>query len=186
MKKFTLIELLIVIAIIGILVSILLPSLNKARDVSKNAVCLSNVDQWDKAVAALSIDDNGKLITPLNDRFALYLMKWEDAQKLISTGVIPNRNRDTSANRPRLNTILQCPLAGSAGLGGVAGIARTGRAVDWDSNAYDIDNYMILSGIGANKFTSGINNSPLRLSDDRAPIFADTILTYGTWKNSHM
>ena len=45
MKKFTLIELLIVLAVIGILVSILIPSLYKARQKARAAVCLSNTKQ---------------------------------------------------------------------------------------------------------------------------------------------
>lgn len=45
MKKFTLIELLIVVAIIGILVSLLMPSLRKARYMARIAVCQSNIKQ---------------------------------------------------------------------------------------------------------------------------------------------
>ncbi|NQZ59224.1 MAG: type II secretion system protein [Lentisphaeraceae bacterium] len=45
MKKFTLIELLIVVALIGILLSMLLPSLHKARKGAKTAVCMSNLKQ---------------------------------------------------------------------------------------------------------------------------------------------
>lgn len=54
---FTLIELLVVVSIIALLVAILLPSLRKARDQAKNAVCRSNLHQIGLASAAYAADD---------------------------------------------------------------------------------------------------------------------------------
>lgn len=53
---FTLIEVLVVVAIIALLVAILLPSLNRAREQARTAVCLSNLKQFGTAFALYGQD----------------------------------------------------------------------------------------------------------------------------------
>ena len=51
-RGFTLLELLVSVAIIAILVAILVPSLDQAREAGRRAVCLSNLHQLSTAMAA--------------------------------------------------------------------------------------------------------------------------------------
>lgn len=60
-KGFTLIELLVVIAIITLLISILLPSLKKAQELAKGAVCASNLRNLGTAYALYCNDSEGIL-----------------------------------------------------------------------------------------------------------------------------
>lgn len=60
-KNFTLLELLMVCAIIGILLTLLLPSLFRARELSKRAVCLSNLAQVYRGLAQFSSSNDSQL-----------------------------------------------------------------------------------------------------------------------------
>ena len=64
MKKkaaFTLVELLVVVAIIALLVSILLPSLGKAKEAARRVICSSNLKSMGLAVAMYSNDSDNWL-----------------------------------------------------------------------------------------------------------------------------
>lgn len=56
---FTLIELLTVIAIIGILAAILIPTVGAVREKAKSAKCVSNLRQWGTAVISYANDSRG-------------------------------------------------------------------------------------------------------------------------------
>lgn len=66
MPAFTLIELLVVISIISLLVSILLPSLKRAKDLAQTAVCISNMKSLGTAALMYAADYNDSCV-PLID-----------------------------------------------------------------------------------------------------------------------
>ena len=62
-KRFTLIELMVVLAIIAILLSLLLPALGKARKTARQAVCAGQLSQIGVAAKQYSGDNDGYILS---------------------------------------------------------------------------------------------------------------------------
>ena len=58
-KGFTLVEIMIVVAIIGLLAAIAIPNFVKAREASQKSACISNLKQIEGAIAVYAME-NGK------------------------------------------------------------------------------------------------------------------------------
>lgn len=102
--KFTLIELLIVIAIIAILASMLLPALGRARARSKEILCASNLKQTGLGIAMYS-NDNDSWLVP-------YVTSWGAVRTwgyyLMIPQYLPYKTGDDGQG---YSDLLQCPLA---------------------------------------------------------------------------
>ncbi|AHF90945.1 N-terminal cleavage protein [Opitutaceae bacterium TAV5] len=99
---FTLIELLTVIAIIGILAAIIIPTVGKVRDSARSAQCLSNLRQMGLAARLYAEDNKGKLM-PADYNFPRGLWKY--------TGRSDSRLPQISGDPPPdlKGTIFECP-----------------------------------------------------------------------------
>lgn len=67
-NRFTILELLIVIAIIAVLAALLLPALNSAREKAKSALCSGNLKQAGYA-ASMYANDNGDYLIMTQSNF---------------------------------------------------------------------------------------------------------------------
>src|SRR4051812_6367170 len=111
-RGFTLVELLVVIGIIALLISVLLPALNKARQASRTTACLSNLRSFGQAWSIYLSENKGHLpyyiwrINPVTDQGAdiswngywigmLGTMKAQTGTMLCpETDVVPFNTRD--------------------------------------------------------------------------------------------
>ena len=111
---FTLVELLVVIGIIALLISILLPSLARARQSATNVSCQANLRSIGQALLFYANDHKGKLPYSGNAR-------WGEIWTGQVTNYVGNQLRDTNDQWGNVNgnhtPILRCPDAPQEGIG---------------------------------------------------------------------
>ncbi len=119
-KIFTLIELLIVVAIIAILAGMLLPALNSARERGKSIKCLSNLKQMGVA-NALYVDDN-------QEYYPFLYYGWTSGLAAY-TGNAKTMDSNANGIYIRSNQPVQmydCPSASKRPGAGTTGVGKTG------------------------------------------------------------
>ncbi|EDM29324.1 hypothetical protein LNTAR_23079 [Lentisphaera araneosa HTCC2155] len=114
LQRFTLIEVLVVVAIIGILASLLLPSLSKARGNAQRSVCVNNLKNISQALLMYP-DDNDDYYTHGDSRGGNNTT-WDD---LLGEGEYDGRNITTAvAQAGRIedpangSKVYYCPSSG--------------------------------------------------------------------------
>ena len=84
---FTLIELLVVVAIIALLIAILLPSLAKAREVSKRVVCLSNERSVVQSMMIYTVEYHGYYPPSQNQDASLWAYSFDCKSSIAGPGI---------------------------------------------------------------------------------------------------
>lgn len=88
---FTLIELMIVVAIIGLLTSLAVPNLAKARDTSRLNMIYTNLRALDAAKDQWALDNNQASGTPIpNITILSNYFRWGGVQNVVNETYVPN------------------------------------------------------------------------------------------------
>jgi len=86
---FTLVELLVVISIIAILLSVLMPSLSKARQQGRQTVCASNIRQLFLANSGYALENKGHYVLAAEDIWGENLHRWHGVRTNVNKAFDP-------------------------------------------------------------------------------------------------
>jgi prepilin-type processing-associated H-X9-DG protein/prepilin-type N-terminal cleavage/methylation domain-containing protein len=123
-RAFTLLELLIVIAIIAMLIAILIPSLGKSRELARRATCLTHLKAWGQGFYGYAASSDGLLPFDTGERAgtdatsAKAMGRWDDpglwfnGPATVAAGIAyDDLQRSNRLPRQGDNSIFLCPSA---------------------------------------------------------------------------
>lgn len=113
--NFTLVELLVVVAVVALLTALLLPALGKAREMAKRSLCISNLRQLGQGVNAYACDFNDWM--PIANDKAGHTYEWK-AEVAECLGLAASPVNNLSEKMFRCSSIKDDPGLTHAGYGG--------------------------------------------------------------------
>src|SRR5262249_43891506 len=103
---FTLVELLVVIGVIALLISILLPALNKARKSAQMTACLSNLRVCGQALVMYSNENKGYVPYPTTSLYEEIM--WSTALDKYIMGFVDKTRGTGVASKRSYSRVKQC------------------------------------------------------------------------------
>ncbi|WDE96491.1 prepilin-type N-terminal cleavage/methylation domain-containing protein [Lentisphaera profundi] len=190
-QNFSLIELLVIVAIIGILASLLLPSLSKARKRAKITVCKNNQKQIITAIFMYAEDNKGHLPGHFNRiTYDKFLGTGYDGRTSNTDGKLyscPTDETDTGTNRNRSYSAIQGILSGRQSSKRGAIDEGSGESLTLSDFTYPSDTIIITERHNPGNTIGKWNSAMMKMNViQRGTVNGDYPWSHGKFKFNHI